>query len=480
MDALTHHRRGMGLPSLTINWGPWAEGGMATRLGSQHQNRMMTQGTSPISPEGGLQVLADLLAQDSTQVGVLPINWSQFFKQLPVGTKIPFLENFTSTVRLSKTEKSNFMQRLEVTPVEERRELLVTHVREQVARVLGLTVPEQIGLRQSLFDLGIDSLMAVELRNHLQSSLGHSIRSTALFDYPSLEELVNFLQSDVLSIEFFVPKDSSSEAINSQDSIIKSVKQFKNDWIAYHRPNPTARLRLFCFHYLGGSASVFREWSDTLLPSDIEICPVQLPGREERFREQPFTEFIPLIETLGQALSSYLDKPFAFYGHSLGTFICFELAHLLRQQYGLSPMHLFVGGLQAPHAHFSKFKTRYSSSEQILNYLLNISEIPQSILDDQSLFEKFTLLFKADAQLLSKYIYSKKELLVCPISAFGGTDDPVVSREELSQWYLHTSGTFKLQMLPGKHMFLKSSQKLLVEAISQELMTHLSHISRST
>ncbi|MFM2061664.1 MAG: hypothetical protein RLZZ507_1334 [Cyanobacteriota bacterium] len=238
MDALAHYRRGMGLPGLSVNWGPWAEGGMAARLGSQHQHRILTQGLIPISAEGGLQVLADLLAQDATQVGVLSINWSDFLKQLPIGTKMPFLEAFTSTMGQSNMGKgkSNFMQRLEVTPVEERRELLVIHVQEQAAKVLGVTLPKQIGLRESLLDLGIDSLMAVELRNHLQSSLGKSISSTVLFDYPTLEKLVDHLVSDVLSLEFFVSSDSNLKApepeADSLDQFKDQLQEMSQDEIA--------------------------------------------------------------------------------------------------------------------------------------------------------------------------------------------------------------------------------------------------------
>ena len=234
MDALAHHRHSMGLPALSINWGPWTEGGMVTRLENPHQNRMLNQGITPIRKEQGLQILADLLAEDSTQVGVLPINWSQFFRQLPVGTNIPFLEAFATTVRQLKTGKS-FIQRLEMTPVQERRELLVTHIRSQIAKVLGLKVPRQIGLRQSLFDLGIDSLMAVELRNLLQSSLGCSIRSTVLFDYPTLEELVDFLGSDVLSVEFSNTSDLNLEAVeresNSSDRLKDELKEMSQDEI---------------------------------------------------------------------------------------------------------------------------------------------------------------------------------------------------------------------------------------------------------
>jgi myxalamid-type polyketide synthase MxaB len=183
---------------------------MAASLESTHQNRMLSQGITLISPEVGLQVFSDLLSEEFPQIGVLSINWSKFFKQLPVGTKMPLLEAFTSTIELSRKQKSNFMQQLEATPVEERRELLVNYVRKQIANIMGLTRPEEIELRQSLFDLGIDSLMAVELKNHLESNLGQPIRSTVLFDYPSLAELVDYLVQEVLPIEF-----SNTSAINS-------------------------------------------------------------------------------------------------------------------------------------------------------------------------------------------------------------------------------------------------------------------------
>jgi myxalamid-type polyketide synthase MxaB len=128
------------------------------------------------------------------------------------------------------------MQRLEVTPVEERRELLVIHVQEQAAKVLGVTLPKQIGLRESLLDLGIDSLMAVESRNHLQSSLGKSISSTVLFDYPTLEKLVDHLVSDVLSLEFFVSSDSNLKApepeADSLDQFKDQLQEMSQDEIA--------------------------------------------------------------------------------------------------------------------------------------------------------------------------------------------------------------------------------------------------------
>ena len=175
---------------------------------------------NPITPERGFHLFADLLAQDSTQGGVLPINWSQFFKQLPVGTKMPLLEAFTSTVGQSRTGKSDFIQRLEVTPVEERRELLVAHVRKQVAKVLGLDSSEPLDLHQGFFDLGMDSLTLTELRTNLQSSLEVNLSITNLFNYNTTDELVSYLSQDVLGITSSEKLDAASpEALNSAEDL---------------------------------------------------------------------------------------------------------------------------------------------------------------------------------------------------------------------------------------------------------------------
>src|SRR2546423_7692121 len=107
-------------------------------------------------------------------------------------------------------------------------------------------------------------------------------------------------------------------------------RQSSNPWFQYWKPNPLARLRLFCFPYAGGHAALFRTWSKGL-PSEIELCPVQLPGRERRMREKPYANLPELIDTLVGVLSPYLDKPYVLFGHSMGALISFELARALRR-----------------------------------------------------------------------------------------------------------------------------------------------------
>ncbi|NEO93051.1 MAG: KR domain-containing protein, partial [Moorea sp. SIO3G5] len=201
MDAIAHYRRGQGLPGLSINWGAWAAGGMAARLDSFNQQRLDRSGMIAIKPEQGMQALGSLLSESQSQVGVFPINWSRFVSQLPGGQKIPFLEALIST-EPSLTQKSAFREQLEAAAVSERQELLTTQIRSVIAKTLGWTDAQKIGMRQPLFELGLDSLMAVELKNRLESSLGTSLSSTLLFDYPTLEALVEYLANDVIPLDF--------------------------------------------------------------------------------------------------------------------------------------------------------------------------------------------------------------------------------------------------------------------------------------
>ncbi len=210
MDALAHHRQALGKPSLSINWGPWADAGMAAGMNNRSQTRWAAQGVSSIAPQQGLQVLKELLGQ-GTQVGVLPINWSKFLGQFSQDLVSPFLDAFTSAPKEPLTQHSEFLQHLEAAPVNERRSLLTDHIRSQITQVLGLSSSEPIDLQQGFSDLGMDSLMAVELRNRLQTSLGCSISSTLAFDYPTVEGLVNYLALEVLSIEPF------SESVAQKD-----------------------------------------------------------------------------------------------------------------------------------------------------------------------------------------------------------------------------------------------------------------------
>ena len=239
-------------------------------------------------------------------------------------------------------------------------------------------------------------------------------------------------------------------------------------WIAGHEPNPQARLRLFCFPYAGGSASMFRIWSNAL-PADVEACPIQLPGRSTRLMERPFTDLSSLIQVLAQALSSLLDKPFAIFGHSLGALVGFELARQLRRQYGVSPARLFISAGCAPQIPRRGSPIHTLPAKEFLAEVRRLNGIPKEVLEHDELMEIVIPLLRADFALYEAYVYSAEPPLNCPISAFGGLQDRKVTHRDLEAWRDQTTGAFSLRMLPGDHFFLNTTQPLLLQMLSQEL-----------
>jgi myxalamid-type polyketide synthase MxaB len=201
LDGLMQWRQGQGLVGQSVNWGPWSSGGMAAGVDRRNQAKWAAQGIKPIEPAQGLQVLGEILPRPVAQLAVLPVDWSKFLQQMPPGVQMPLLETFASSTEAGNSQRSQFLAQLESTPVEGRKQFLMTHIRSQIAKVLGLGSAEAIGLQQGFSDLGMDSLMAVELRNRLQTTLGCSISASLVFDYPTIESLVDYLSQQVLSLE---------------------------------------------------------------------------------------------------------------------------------------------------------------------------------------------------------------------------------------------------------------------------------------
>ncbi len=352
------------------------------------------------------------------------------------------------------------IEKLQAAPAKERKLMIVEYLQELAAKVLQLNTSEALDPHESVLELGFDSLSVVELRSKVEKQLAVTIPASLILQGPSMMELAEALVEQL------------TNSAPSDQTPVETKKG--NGWIAYHKPKPNASTRLFCFHPWGASASMYQQWSDTL-PPEIEVLPIQLPGRQRRLQEKPFTDFASLIEVLADFLSPYLDKPFAFFGHSMGALIAFELAYVLEQQYNLKPRQLFLSGVVPPSDNTLLEKIASLSEAERLNYLLEISEIPESITEDSSLFNELMNIFKADFQLLQSYRYVEKKPLGCPISSFSGVDDYTVSDRQLSLWSEYTTSNLKIDRIPGKHMFmfLKDSQKLLLELISQELLPQL-------
>ena len=249
-------------------------------------------------------------------------------------------------------------------------------------------------------------------------------------------------------------------------------------WIARSKFNPNARLRLFCFPYAGGGASIFSSWSKKIT-ADIEICPIELPGHETRISEPLFDRLEDLIHELACALLPYLDRPFAFLGHSMGGLLSFELAQLLRQSYCLSPTHLFISGRHAPQIPESKPPIHNLNQPEFIRELISLNGTPKAVLEDAELMKLFLPVLRADFTAIETYVYKAKPELNCPITVMGGLQDCEVSFEDLGAWQEQTSANCLIQMFPGDHFFISSSQSLVLEFLDKELQTIVGCVAKN-
>ena len=239
-------------------------------------------------------------------------------------------------------------------------------------------------------------------------------------------------------------------------------------WLLFPKPNPAAAMRLFCFPYAGGRPQMFCKWPPAL-PENIEVCPVQLPGRGMRLSEPPFTKLETLLDSLVPALRPFLDKPFAFLGHSMGSLISFELARALRPRLGVEPEALFLAGRQAPPIP-DRTAARFDLPEpEFIEELRNLNGTSPEILEQPELMRLLVPLLRAELKLCQTYVYEPGPPVDCPMFVFGGLKDAEVSHEEIEGWRAYTTGAFSLRMLPGDHFFIQTCQSQLLEMISEEL-----------
>ncbi len=252
-----------------------------------------------------------------------------------------------------------------------------------------------------------------------------------------------------------------------------------SSWFPLLKPNSGALLRLFCFPYSGAGASAFYAWPNSL-PSDIEVCPIQLPGREIRLAEPPFTSLAPLVHTLAHVILVGLDKPFAFFGHSMGALVSFEVARHLRRRYGLRPAHLFVSGYGAPHIARRDQPISSLPEPEFLAKLRHLNGTPEDVLEHAELRDIILPILRADFAVCETYVYETDDPLDCPISAFGGLEDYEVSRDQLEAWREQTSSSFSVRMFPGDHFYLNTARPLVLRILAQELSQIVSKIAAET
>jgi acyl transferase domain-containing protein/surfactin synthase thioesterase subunit len=341
---------------------------------------------------------------------------------------------------------------------------LIGFLCERVATHLRMD-PSDVVPSVPLHELGMDSIVALSLKTDIEQATGTVLATDVLIDGPSIDALATLIAGAA-------PRGGQPVDV----------------WFDFVARRPNARVRLFCFPYGASGASVYRAWSE--LDEQIEVCPVQLPGREKRLDEAPFTDLGALLDVLVPAILARADLPFAFYGHSMGGLVAFEAARRLLGARGPQPRHLFVGGFSAPSVQPNPFLEQLRGrlraqgidgiptpgaevSPAFWEAFSNAPDARAVTLASSAHLRPLVQMVLSDLALMSAYVFRKGPRLAVPITVFQADRDDRVPDTSLAPWAALTTAPYAQRGVPGDHFFIGDPRARAV--VNAEIEARLLH-----
>jgi len=221
-------------------------------------------------------------------------------------------------------------------------------------------------------------------------------------------------------------------------------------------------LRLFCFPHAGGGGAAFKGWAERLPPS-VVVVPMRPPPRSKP------VNMAELVAALGDSIEAYLDEPFAFFGHSMGAVVAFELARLLRRRNRPLPRMLVASGARAPRFRRGHVPGPEPGEAEFVEALRRLQGTPREVLDNPTLLQLILPALREDAAIYRNYIYAEEPPLDCPIRAYGGSEDPNVHRQHLEGWAAETTAAFAVRVFPGGHFYLQTHRQEFLATLALDL-----------
>jgi surfactin synthase thioesterase subunit len=224
-------------------------------------------------------------------------------------------------------------------------------------------------------------------------------------------------------------------------------------------PREEARLRLFCFHHAGGGASFFSSWPRHL-PPDVDVLPVQLPGREARYGEPRFRDAGEVVEALGRELAPLLDEgPWAAYGHSMGALLAFAVSAARLREGGRPPACLFLGAYAAPDVTPTLPPPDRYDDRELARMLVDFGGLSPQFLGRDDWLRALLPILRDDLRICATHRRAglpdpgdERARLALRVEAFAGIDDPLVPPDAVRSWGRYVRD-FRMTAVPGGHFF---------------------------
>lgn len=238
-------------------------------------------------------------------------------------------------------------------------------------------------------------------------------------------------------------------------------------WSRVFRPKPVANLRLVCFPHAGGAASVFHDWVDRV-PEPVEIVAVQYAGRQDRGEEEPVADLETLASLLAADIGPLFDRPVAFFGHSLGATIAFEVARRLRPRYPTPLARLVVSACRPPADHRPGGRGVRSDAD-LRDYLARVGGRARLATENEELWQITVPALRGDLLMADTYRYTGGLPLTCPITVIAADGDDGCGLAEMRGWSEHTIGAMDEAVVPGDHFFLNAPPEELFTVLADVL-----------
>jgi medium-chain acyl-[acyl-carrier-protein] hydrolase len=238
----------------------------------------------------------------------------------------------------------------------------------------------------------------------------------------------------------------------------------------FYRPRPVRRadVRLFCFPYAGAGPNIFRGWARRLPPS-VEVCGVVLPGRAFRLDERPRDRLEPLADELAGVFRELPAGPFAFFGHSFGGLLCFEVARRLHRGGAPLPRQLFVSACPPPHLPPAEPDVHRLPDRALKERLQRLGGTPPPVLECDELMDLVLPALRADLEAFETHGHEPGPPLPVPMTILGGSSDRLARAEALEQWGRYTRESFDVRVFPGGHFFLHADEEAVVATVAETL-----------
>ena len=236
-------------------------------------------------------------------------------------------------------------------------------------------------------------------------------------------------------------------------------------WLRPVKARAAPRLALVCVPHAGGGATAFSAWPE-ILPPEVEVLAVQLPGRETRFGEVPLRAFEPIVDAVVDAIGARVRTPYALYGHSMGALLAFEVTRRIQSR---RLLHLFVAGCRAPQLVPVGRRRHCLPHDELLRWLRELDGTAAEVVAHAELMRLLMPALRADLAVTDRYRYHLGPPVDVDLTAFGGAADPEVPLHALSAWSRQTSGRFRQHTFPGGHFFVTGARSGMLSLMVDEL-----------